>query len=79
MFPNIHKHIPVTSLEGGRAQEVKLSLFGITDIGENDSLANQKSRPPPLDPGTYLGSFVNVFRLRKIIVNTGLEREIGGG
>jgi len=28
MFPNEHRHIPVTSKGGGSAQEVKLSLSG---------------------------------------------------
>jgi len=45
MFPNVQKHIPVTSKEGGSAHEVKPSLSGRTDIRKNDSLAEPKSNP----------------------------------
>jgi len=58
MFRNIHKHIPVTSLEGGSAQEVKIPLSGITDIRENASLAEPKFKPgPPLVPRHLRGKF----------------------
>jgi len=54
IFRNIHKHIPVISLEVGSAQEVKLSLSSTTDNRENDPLTEPKKieptfpRPPAL-------------------------------
>jgi len=45
MIHNEHKHFPVTSKDGGSAQEAKLSLSGRTDNRENDSLAEPKIRP----------------------------------
>jgi len=79
MFPSIHKHITVASLEGGSAQEVKLSLPGITYIRDNDSLAEAKIKPDSSGPPALtwdISLITDVCTLRKLIWKTGLQLEI---